>query len=382
MVTGAGLRRRLPRGRVADATLACAVFLPVALGSLWSLLGPRHEPWAVTAVGWALITGACGALYWARRAPVAVAAFVLAATAAYYLSSDYDGPLLLVFIVALYVVAATGHQRAAPLLAAVALVGTAAGTLGGNHDVNGVALFMLAGWLVATVALGRLRHGRLAFAREAEQRAATEERLRIARELHDVVGHHISLINVQSAAALRRLRKDPEGGAERADAALDAIKQSSKEALRELRATLGVLRQADEAAPTAPVPGLDRLGDLVDAARLAGLQVRVRTSGETGPLPTEVDLAAYRIVQESLTNVARHAHAGTVTVHVAHAPGQVTVEITDDGRGPTAGPGSGISGMRERARALGGELTAGPAPGRGFTVRARLPYRNGVPTPS
>ncbi|MFV0134988.1 sensor histidine kinase [Streptomyces sp. HMX87] len=380
MVSRAVPRPRLPRGRAADAALAGGVLLPVAVGSLRSLFGGREETWQNTALGWALLVAACAALYGCRRHPVPVATFVLAATIAYYLVSAYDGPLMVAFVVALYIVAAQGLLRAAIVLAVLGLLLTGTGTLLGNEDVNGVALFMMTGWLVGVVALGRVRHNRLVLARETEQRAVSEERLRIARELHDVVGHHLSLINVQSAAALRRLRKDPAGGAERAQDALGAVKDASKEALRELRATLGALRQVGEAAPTAPAAGLDRLGELVDSARLAGLDVRVLRDGGRGPLPAEVDLAAYRIVQESLTNVARHAHATAVTVRTEQGPGQVVVEVTDNGRGParTGTPaGSGISGMRERARALGGELTAGPAAGPagdgGFTVRATLP---------
>jgi signal transduction histidine kinase len=379
------LRPRPPVGRAADAALACGVFVLVAVGSLRSLIGEREESWSATVLGWTLIAAACAALYFCRRRPVVVAVFVLAATAAYYLVSVYDGPLMVAFVVTLYVVAAQGHLQAAIALAALTVIATGIGTLGGNHDVNGVAVFMLTGWLVGVVALGWVRHNRLALAREIEERAASEERLRIARELHDVVGHHISLINVQSAAALRRLHKNPAKGAQSAEEALGAIKNTSREALRELRATLGVLRQVDETAPTAPAPGLDRLGELVASARLAGLDVRVRFSGEQGRLPAEVDLAAYRIIQESLTNVNRHTHATAVTVGIDRGARQVTVEITDNGHGPAADggtPGSGIRGMRERAHALGGELTAGPGPDGGFTVRGRIPYTNGARSPS
>ncbi|MFJ2738677.1 sensor histidine kinase [Streptomyces sp. NPDC087440] len=349
--------------------MAVGVFVLVALGSLRSLIGERSEGWGVTALGWALIGVSCGALYFRRRWPVAVGGFVWAASGAYYLVSTYDGPLMAAFAVALYTVAAEGRLRAAVALAALAVIGTGLGTLAGNHTVNGVALFMLTGWLVGTVALGWARHTRLAHAREAERRAATEERLRIARELHDVVGHHLSLINVQAAAALRRTQKRSGSGEE----ALAAIKESSREALRELRATLGVLRQVDEAAPTAPPAGLDRLDDLVAGARRAGLEVETYRSGVPWPLPTELDLAAYRILQESLTNVARHARATTVTVRVEHAPDHLALEVADDGRAAPGPYGSGIVGMRERARALGGELAAGPGPGGGFAVRARLP---------
>ncbi|MEV0667759.1 sensor histidine kinase [Actinomadura luteofluorescens] len=365
-----------PSGRARDAALAGGVLAVVAVSSLKSLVGPREEPWAATAFDWAMILLACGALLFARRRPVAVAAIVLVTTGVYYVASLHDGGLMIAVIVALYAVAAGGRLQAAVVLAALTVIATGAGTLLGNRDVNGVALFMLTGWLVAVVALGWVRHSRLAYLREAERRAAGEERLRIARELHDVVGHHLSLINVQAGTSLHRFHRDPGQG----EAALAAIKSSSREALRDLRATLGVLRQADEEAPTAPPPTLDGIGALLGSARSAGLTVHGRVTGDAEP-PTEVGLAAYRIVQESLTNVSRHAAAARVTVSVERGPGALLVEVADDGRGAAAhpaGPGSGVDGMRERARALGGELTAGPRPGGGFLVRARLPYGNGA----
>ncbi len=226
------------------------------------------------------------------------------------------------------------------------------------------------------VALGWVWHSRLAYLREAERRAADEERLRIARELHDVVGHHLSLINVQAGTSLHRFHRDPAQG----EAALAAIKESSRDALRDPRATLGILRQAGEEAPTAPAPpGLDGIGELIGSARSAGLTVHSRVARAADP-PTEVGLAAYRIVQESLTNVSRHAPAAEVTVSVEDGPGELRIEVADDGPGQGAGvPGSGVRGMRQRASALGGELTAGPGPDGGFLVRARLPYEAAPP---
>nr|WP_225953455.1 sensor histidine kinase [Kibdelosporangium phytohabitans] len=223
---------------------------------------------------------------------------------------------------------------------------------------------MLVGWLVAVIALGAVSHGRRALVAEAEKRATSEERLRIARELHDVLAHNISLINVQASAALHRTGQETD--------ALTAIKQASKDALRELRATLGVLRQVDEQAPTRP-PGLGQLSDLVERTRATGLAVTV--DGEPRALPAEVDLAAYRIIQEALTNVTRHASARAVTVRIQYDDKDMRVRIDDDGHGAPGGgfdEGNGIRGMTERARSVGGELTVrGGATG--TRVSARLP---------
>jgi signal transduction histidine kinase len=197
--------------------------------------------------------------------------------------------------------------------------------------------------------------------------------LRIARELHDALGHHLSLINVQASAALHR--PDPERSAQ----ALTTIKQTSKETLRELRATIGVLR-GETPAPAAPPPGLSRLYELVTAAGQTGLAIRTELTG-TRPLPPDVDLAAYRIVQEALTNVTRHAGATTAVIRVRPDGDEVLVEIEDDGTGRPGTPGTGILGMGERARALGGAVTASPGPDGGFRVRARLPLRPG-PVPA
>jgi signal transduction histidine kinase len=331
---------------------------------------------------WMLIVAVCGALLFRRRFPVAVGWFTALATGGYYLLSAIDGPLVVVPIVALYAIAAQGRLRAAVAVASSMVIGVSAGTLVGNSDVTGTAVFMLTGWLVAVVALGSVRHGRVAYAEEEARLRATEERLRIARELHDVIGHNISMINVQAGAALYRLKKDPA----QAEEALGAIKESSRETLRELRATLGVLRRVDEEAPTSPAPGLAQADELVASAKLAGIEARIERTGAERALPAPVDLAAYRIVQESLTNVAKHSDAGQVTIQLAYGVEELTVTVEDDGEGAAAGPvgsggGSGVTGMTERARALGGELTAARRPEGGFAVRARLPYETaGEPT--
>jgi signal transduction histidine kinase len=216
--------------------------------------------------------------------------------------------------------------------------------------------------------------------RAEERRRVSEDRLRMARDLHDVIGHNISLINVQATMGLDLIDSEPA----QARAALAAIKTVSKDALGELRAMLTALRQDEMDAPREPAPGLDRLDELVDLTRAAGLPVVIEVSGHRVALPAAVDLTAYRIIQESLTNAARHAPGAPVTIRITYQPQAVLVEVLDDGHAMTrigaAGghtfsgePGSGITGMRERAAALGGRLDAGMRPGGGFRVAARLP---------
>jgi signal transduction histidine kinase len=214
---------------------------------------------------------------------------------------------------------------------------------------------------------------------EEARRRVNEERMRIARELHDVVSHTIGVISVQAGVAAHLLERRPDKAAE----SLAAIRQASDEALGELHAMLGVLREGagdGDRAPLTPAPGLAELDALVAQAAGAGVEVTVSLVGEPRRLPAAVDLAAYRVVQESLTNVVRHAGASRAEVAVRHTDGQVVVEVTDDGRagsgagsGSGNGAGQGILGMRERARSLGGSLEAGPRPGGGFRVQAILP---------
>ncbi|MER5966748.1 histidine kinase [Streptomyces sp. NPDC002057] len=387
--------------RTADALVAGVVLLVVAA---WTLLSARYagEPAVRTLLGWALILVGCGALYFRRRQPVAVAVVTLLACVVYYPLSAQDGPLMIAFALALYTTAAEGRFAAAVALAAVTLLAVGVGEVRqqpGHRQIDDTSLAMLAGWLISLVAVGRAQRTRIAYLHEVEQRAlaaereqeararqsATEERLRIAREVHDVLGHSISLINVQSGAALHRLGKGPapEAGLVTATEALRAVKATSKDALRELRATLGVLRRADEPTPTAPSSsGLALLGDLAGRARSAGLDVRTDVTGTPVPLPPPVDLAAYRIVQESLTNVTRHAGARSVRISLDWGADAVRLRIEDDGEGAPEGRplGSGIRGMAERARAFGGELTAQNGADGGFLVDARLPLS--VPTVS
>ncbi|MEU9635759.1 sensor histidine kinase [Streptomyces tendae] len=363
-------RLRLPTGPRADLALA-GVVLALAGVAEGQRLGAGWDASPSVIGSWLLAAAVCAVLPLRRRHPAAVGWCTVLGTGAYYLLSSVDGPLVVIPIAALYTLAARGRIQTSVAMAAVMVIGVGAGALAGTGDVTGTAVFMLTGWLVAVVALGAMRHDRLAYAEEQARGRATQERLRIARELHDVVGHTMSMIHVQASATLHRLPKNPG----LAEEALTAIKQSSKDGLRELRATLGVLRQVDEEAPTTPAPGLSRIDELISTAARAGLEVRLERAGADAPLPAAVDLAAYRIVQESLTNAVRHSGARHVVVGLHHDRRALVLSVTDDGPGPArAAHGSGIAGMAERARALGGTLSAEPGLAGGFTVRARLPF--------
>jgi signal transduction histidine kinase len=238
-------------------------------------------------------------------------------------------------------------------------------------------MFGMAGWLVVLAIVAELAHTRqerMQRAREEEaRRRAAEERLRIARELHDVLGHNISLISVQAGVALHLMEQQPE----QARIALTVIKEASKDALHELRSVLDVLRDVSDEAPRAPAAGLAGLGELLARAAEAGLQVRSEVSGDLKRLPVRVDLAAFRIVQEALTNVMRHAGQTSSTVQVSCDERELTLRIENEagtvGAREGGGSGQGIIGMRERAAALGGVVEAGPRPEGGFCVVARLP---------
>ncbi|TDE20040.1 sensor histidine kinase [Actinomadura sp. 6K520] len=358
-----------------------------------------------------------------RRHPVAVLVVGVVVPPLYYPLGYPDGPLALVLWVALFTAAVECRllvSLGAVIVVNAGFLGVALLRGGGGGDpdaivdARGVASLSL-GLLVA-VALGQYVRSRRDRAEAAERRAAeaersreeearrraVAERLRIARELHDVLAHQISLINVQAGAALHR-RDDPE----RAYAALEAIKAASRETLRELRGVLGVLRQVDADAgtdagtdveasvggPVAPppsqAPSLARVGALLEQTAAAGLAVRregdlADSPGGTveGPsgladLPAPVGLAGYRIVQEALTNAVRHSGAEQVTVSVRRVSGAVVVQVDDDGTGPaataSAAGGNGLRGMRERAASVGGQVTAGPRPAGGYRVWARLP---------
>jgi signal transduction histidine kinase len=208
--------------------------------------------------------------------------------------------------------------------------------------------------------------------REHRARAAvSEERARIARELHDVVGHSVSVMTVQASAVRRLLRPEQEKERE----ALLVVEQTGREALAEMRRMVGVLRRPEEAPALAPQPSLEHLDKLIEQARESGLPVELRVEGEPVPLPAGVDLTAYRLVQEGLTNALKHAQAERAQVVVRYGAGDIELTVSDDGRGAGSGDGGGhgLVGMRERVAVYGGELEAGPRPEGGFRLRAKLP---------
>lgn len=313
------------------------------------------------------------------RWPLATVA-VTAGVADIYVGYGFPyGPIFVSVVVALVTAVLAGHRRATWILAAAGYAGFVMASTVDPRAGNGVGvahLSLVAGWLAGVLAvaeLARIRRAQVAdrarTQREARERALGEQRLELAQELHDVLAHNISLINVQASVALHLIDDQPD----QARPALSTIKDVSREALHELRTALDVLRRGED-APRAPAPRLADLDTLVAGVRASGLEVHLDQAGPPEPVPAAVELAAYRIVQEALTNVARHAQARSVTVHLGYDDG-VDLQVTDDGVGGRAGAGNGIVGMRERAAALGGTVEVGPMPSGGFRVAAHLPCR-------
>jgi signal transduction histidine kinase len=377
---------QLSRPLLVDIALAIAAAAAMITGTVrFAASADRALDW----LGVTLLLASAASLVvrrsWATATLVATA--VLAVT---YNALDYPLPFWTIpLAIALYTAVADGRRVAALAItgaAFAALMATGAFFRVGHFaDATGVLWFT--GWLTASFVAGEVSRARNAYLKEVENRAveaertrdeearrrASEERMQIARELHDVLAHSISVINVQAGVALHLLDRQPE----QARPALVAITQASRDALRELRATLGVLRSAQDEESRAPAPTLARLDDLVRQASAAGAQVSVSVTGAERALAPGIDLAAYRIAQESLTNVARHARPATATLSIDYGTEALVVEVKDDGRAVpderAMRAGHGLIGMRERAASLGGELDAGPRPEGGFRVRARLP---------
>ncbi len=356
------------RAWLIDAAIAAFLTFIVLL----STTGGGHQAPA----GVALLTAAAVSVAWRRRWP----GWVLLATNLAYLAdalvSEHLGPGQAAIVVALYTFAERSSlSRAVGATVASAIVVVATQSIESlpiARSWGSVAALVAAAVLGASVAERRRER-----AREREllaAGAAAEERVRLARELHDVVAHHLSVVAVQAnVLAESASPRGAEQGAAR------AVVESSRQALAEMRRILGVLRLAGPSEETgrAPQPGLHDLGALVQRITDAGVDVKVQTEGERIELPAGVDLAAYRILQEALTNVLRHARATSANIRITYTPSAIRLEVTDDGIGPpTDGrpiDGHGLEGMQERAALLGGKLTCGPASGRGYKLQAMLP---------
>jgi signal transduction histidine kinase len=371
---------------VADAALA-AVVLAVALIEV-SLNDEATLDGHDRALSVTLLVLMSVVIVFRRRHPVAVwlASGVLIVT--YGVASFPDPMLPYGPLIALYTVAAYTSWRTSMITGIVTAAVIAGSMIIDPHDdlVDWLVAFLstTTAWLVGN----NVRTYR-AYTRELEakaeqldrdrraeaERAVADERLRLARELHDVAAHHVSVIALHAEAGQALLPTDPE----RANESLEVIGEVARTTLTELRRVVGVLRE-DRAAPLVPQPGLAQLPMLVDEVGRAGLPVTLQVSGTPGSISRTLDTSAYRIVQEALTNVLRHAGPATAQVRICYEPDAVAVEVLDDGIGPANGEGAvladgghGLAGMQERAAMLGGTLTAGARPDRGFAVAARLP---------
>ena len=344
--------------------------------------GSHHVPHTPSAA-YLLVAAACLVLAFRRRRPALVLTVSTVAAAVYSLLGYVNGAAVIAPMAALYALAVRVSVRRAliwgagmlAVLIAATIPANPFGPFGGGFIVMpfAAAVACFAGIAVAS---RRAYVASIKARSEADaQRRIDEERLRIARELHDIVAHTMATINVQAGTAAHVAADRPDA----AVAALQAIKAASKDGLRELRAILNVLRQSDGGEENQPAPGLGQLDALLASTRAAGLAVTLTVTGAPRPLGPAADLAAYRIVQESLTNVIRHAGPAAAAVSLRYGDRELVIEVSDNGRGPAGqagrpaeGHGHGLTGMRERAAAAGGSLQAGPASS-GFLVTARLP---------
>jgi signal transduction histidine kinase len=357
------------RSQAFDALFAAVLLL---FGLVGTQFAAQNQPTArpVDALGLTFVGIAAAALATRRRWPLATLAVVTAATTTSVLMGYPYGPIMISFAVAVYTVAAVLPLRTSAIAGGVAMLAIAAHIfVSGNGNPGLTGLFPAIAFVAVPFAVGYTRATAARARADRAQKLADDERLRVAQEVHDVVGHGLAAIHMQAEIALHLLARKPE----QAESALTAISRTSKEALDELKVTLAVLRHGDGRAPA---PGLAQLPDLRERLAHAGLPVTLDVSGDAAgtPVPVAVDLAAYRVVQESLTNVLRHAGTATASVVVSHSPSALAVTVTDTGRGGVvAGEGTGLAGMRERVTALGGSFAAGPRAGGGFEVRASLP---------
>ncbi|WP_406376774.1 histidine kinase [Streptomyces sp. NBC_00647] len=390
-LTGFGHRGSVDPARILrqDALLAVALLLADVTVALTVHADGRRPD----AVGWTLLTAAHLPLVWRRRAPLAAFLALVACVGPYHaLDFNHDAPLL-VSMTALFTVAVTGRPLRS-LVIGSGVIGVMLAVKFGQGAAEGAQALRVTGWIVAFIVLGVYvrvhgqyfaevveRAERAERTREEEaRRRVAEERLRIARDLHDLLAHSITLIGVQTSVAAHVLAADP-GRLDRTAVAkaLDDISETCRTARGELRTTLEVLRASEHGAGDGrgPLPGLDGVPDLVAAARSAGAKVETPTGVRADDVPSAVGAAAYRIVQEALTNAVRHAGPGvTVRVDLRTDGWALRVTVTDDGIGDAGGPpGFGLMGMGERARSVGGTVEAGTREEGGFQVLAVLPLR-------
>ncbi|HEV2218207.1 MAG TPA: sensor histidine kinase [Candidatus Dormibacteraeota bacterium] len=364
------------RPRLVDGFLVAITLVPGLLTILVGGEGRLGAPLLALAI--VLVGLKSIPLWWRRHAPLAVVAIVAAAVLVSdslgVAQSASDGAIIL----AVYAVSAYGGGGARMwvlVLVAFVTVATFGSALFAVTNLRESPLTLGPPALVAWVVGDFMRSRRQAMAdlvarhRMEREQAAEDERLRIARELHDVVAHNVSLIAIQAGAA--RMSGDSSGSA------LASIEGTARDTLAELNRLLGVLRKDPEGAAREPQPGLSQVDGLIQPARDAGLDVAVKVSGDVRPLPAALDLSAYRIVQEAITNVLKHANASRVEVVIDYQPEAMVLTVTDNGAGPMqtaeGSSGHGLIGMRERVELFGGELGAGSSSLGGFTVRARLP---------
>jgi signal transduction histidine kinase len=389
------------KGRLSPAVVDLALAITVTVVTVWGCFAESNpteqarqvlEGAVITpAPAWAyLLVAVAGlSLIWRRRAPRIVLGVALAGVVVFTALGYMSDAALVIPPIALYTVALTASVRESVIYGAITLLVLGVVVILGPVDRVTSGDVALAGLVCVAVLAGIAGANRRRYIEEVRARAelvertqaertrrtVDDERLRIARELHDVVAHTMSTINVQAGVAAYVAGDLPPAAAD----ALQAIKTSSKDGLRELRAILAVLRQVDDPDSNQPQPGLNRLDALVAGVSAAGLPTSVVTSGPAPTvLPPAVDLAAYRIVQESLTNSIRHAGPATAIVHITYRQRSIDLNITDTGNSvpdvPRSG-GHGLIGMRERAVAVGGALDAGPCNGGGFQVTAHLPLQ-------
>jgi signal transduction histidine kinase len=376
----AGTATVIPEGLLGTPVIAPSwplALLPLLIGG--PLILRRRSPLLMWVLVWLGIALQALATHMPPRGPELV--FVLCAGG--YALAAYTSPRravagLVVAAAGLMTYTVASQQKALGTVTPRTLFG---GQLhGGTWFLAGeIVLFWLAGVFIrARRQAAALAEHNSALTRQAEQ-AVAAERARIARELHDIVAHHLSVMVLQAAGARASGRA--------ADVALEKIEHSGRQALTEMRRLLGMLREPDAEPELTPQPGLGKLPALAESVRAAGLPVRLVVDGEGTALPAAVDVSAYRIVQEALTNVLKHAGSARAEVSIGYVADSVTIEVTDDGPGPDAADmvwaevsrgGRGLTGMRERVALFGGDLRAGPRPGGGFTVRARLPAGDGA----